>query len=914
MIAISRTGRLLRRLVWASCRRPGLTVGLSLLFALVGVAYTLHALTFKTTTRALLPQNAGYVVRYTEYARDFGELEDIVVVVEAGSFEGARAYATRLTQELRAAPVKFNRIAYRIDPKRFEGRQLLYLSTAELKEIRDKIFDHQEFMESFAGDPSLARLLEGVNTQMAAAFVSNLFDLGLQDKDLPVDTRFLRLLLDQVSSRLQRPAPYRSPWGTLFSFGEDPPADAGYFLSEDKSLLFILVETPESRKGSFVGDQEAIEIIRGAVARLRGAFPNVQAGVTGAPALSNDEMSAAFHDSEVATVLAFALTLLVMTLAFVRVGKPLLMLGVLAVTLAWSVGIVSLTVGHLTLFSVMFISIVVGIGIDYGIYYLFRYEEEIFLGRNLKEALELTAARTGPGMLIGALTAGGTFFVLMLTDFRGIQELGFIAGVSILLAWLGMMTFFPALLVVADRHHGARPRDQKPRAHQLERVHVPVLDRLTSYPKAVLILAAVATALSAWAVSRVGFDYNVLNLQAKGTESVAWEKRILATTGRSGFNGLSSATTLEELRRQQEAFGRLPSVSEVDSVLRVIPEDQAEKIAVVKSFAPLVAPVRIGHSSPVDLNRLKTALADIKRRFDVVAAEAGEKLPAEVRVVRQKTAAVLALLNRMDRDAAEAALNYLQVQLYRDFLNKFYSLQRNLNPTVVTINDVPEELRRKFIGRSGHFLIQIHPKVDIWEKEGATQFVRELRSVDPEVTGPPIITYEATLLMERAYLQGTGYAFVLVAGLSLLMIRRARETLLALLPLVLGLLWTIGLMHVFGIRFNLANIWGLPLIIGTSAEFGLNVMLRYLEGRAHGGPLVARSTVMAVALNGLTTMVGFGSLMIASHQGIFSLGLLLTLGAGCGLLASLVVLPVVLRLMTREAPVPAEVLRKTSAA
>jgi len=594
-------------LVRASCRRPGLTVLLSLLFAGLGVAYTLHALTFKTSMRALLPQNAGYVVRYAEYARDFGELEDIVVVVEAGSFESARAYASRLTQELRASPVKFHRIAYRIDPQRFEGRQLLYLPTEELREIRDKIFDHQEFMESFASDPSLARLLEGVNTQMATAFVSNVFDLGLQDKDLPVDTRFLNVLLDQMSSRLERPTPYRSPWGTLFSFGEDPRADAGYFLSDDKSLLFILVETPESRRGSFVGDEEAIKTIRETVARLRPAFPNVQAGVTGAPALTNDEMSAAFHDSEIATILAFALTLLVMTLAFRRVAKPLLILAALAVTLGWSMGIVTLTVGHLTLFSVMFISIVIGIGTDYGIYYLFRYEEEIFLGKSLQEALERTAARTGPGMLIGALTAAATFFVLTLTAFRGIQELGFIAGISILLAWLGMMTFFPALLVFVDRHHAARPRDQRERAHQLERIHVPALDRLTTYPRTVLIAAGAVTAFSVWAVPHVGFDYNVLNLQAKGTESVAWEKRILATTGRSGFNGLSSAATLEELRRKQEAFERLPSVSEVDSVLRVIPDDQEQKISFIKSFAPLVAPVRIGHSSPIDLDRLWTA-------------------------------------------------------------------------------------------------------------------------------------------------------------------------------------------------------------------------------------------------------------------------------------------------------------------
>ncbi|MGH7385962.1 MAG: MMPL family transporter, partial [Candidatus Rokuibacteriota bacterium] len=700
-------------------------MAISLLLAAASIAYTMHALTFKTSTRSLLPQDAGYVVRYGEYAKEFGELEDIVVVVEAGSFEGARAYAVRLSEELKRSEVQFHRIAYRIDPQRFEGRQLLYLSTAELREIRDKIFDHQEFMESFAGDPSLARLLEGVNTQMAAAFVSNLFDIGLQDKDLPVDTRFLRVLLDQMASRLERPAPYRSPWGTLFSFGEDPPDDAGYFLSEDKSLLFILVETPPSQKGSFMGDQAAIEAIRGAVATLRPAFPNVQAGVTGAPALSNDEMTAAFHDSSISDVLAFALTLLVMTLAFVRVGKPLLMLGVLAVTLAWSMGVVTLTVGHLTLFSVMFISIVVGIGIDYGIYYLFRYEEEIFLGRSLREALELTAARTGPGMLIGALTASGTFFVLMLTDFRGIQELGFIAGVAILIAWVGMITLFPAVLMFVDRHHADRPRQRQPRAHQLERIRVPILDRLVMYPRTVLIGAGLLTAFSVWAVPRVGFDYNVLNLQAKGTESVAWERRILDSTGRSGFNALSSASSLEELRAKQSAFEKLPSVSDADSVLRVIPDDQTAKVALIKSFAPLVSPIRVGRSSPVDLDRLKKALADIKRRFDVVAVEAGAKLPAEVRVVRQKTMAVMRLLQRSNRDSAEAALNYLQAQLYRDFVNKFYSLQRNLSPTTVTIKDVPDEIRRKFIGENGRFLIQVHPKVDIWEKAGAAAFVRD---------------------------------------------------------------------------------------------------------------------------------------------------------------------------------------------
>src|SRR4030095_16233683 len=222
------------------------------------------------------------------------------------------------------------------------------------------------------------------------------------------------------------------------------------------------------------------------------------------------------------------------------------------------------------------------------------------------------------------------------------------------------------------------------------------------------------------------------------------------------------------------------------------------------SFAPLVAPVKIGRSSPVDLEHLTRVVRDLKRRFDVAAAEGGAKLPPEIRKLRDMSGALIARLEKIDREVAEPALTHLQAQLYRDFVDKFYSLQRNLQPKPITLADVPDELRRKFIGASGHFLLQIHPKVDIWEREGAEQFVRELRTVDPDVTGSPVITFEAIRLMERAYLQGTVYAFVLVGALSFAMLRRLRETLIALLPLGLGLVWTVGLMWLFDLQFNLA--------------------------------------------------------------------------------------------------------------
>ncbi len=901
-----RVGRLLRRLVRLSCRRPWLTLLVGVLLAAVSVVYALTTLTFATSTRALLPKNEPYIQRYVEYDREFGELDDLAIVVEAPSLPEATLYAGRLVRELKEGRVPLARVAYRIDPKQFEERALLYLSLDRLTEIRERIFDYQEFVESFAARPTLDQLVDGVATQIANAFLGGFLDLGLSEQSKgSLDLRFVRDLVAQVSTRLDRPAPYQSPWGALFSVGGDS-AGAGYFLSDDQRLLFILAE-PESEAGSFTGNRRAIEGVRATVARLKGEFPDVNVGVTGKPALSNDEMTAAFDDSERGTYLAFGLTLGLLLIAFLRVGKPLIVLAILTLSLCWSIGVATLVIGHLSLFSVVFISIVIGIGIDYGVYLLFRYEEELFLGRNLREALEITAARTGPGVLLSAVTAAATFYVLCLTDFRGVQELGFISGTAILLSWLVMMTVFPATIVLVDRRHANRPRGSVPRAIALESIHVPLVDRITGHPRTVLAVAAVLTAASLLALGWVQFDYNLLNLQAKGTESVEWEKKILATSGRSGFAALSTAETLEQLRRKQEAFRKLPTVSEVDSALLLIPDQQAEKRKVIADFAPIVGPVRVSRPLRLDLERLVTSFETLQRRFDVASREApAGDAKRDLTRVTQDIGRLVAKLRRSDAETAAAALTLLQRQVYRDFVTSFQHLQSNLNPRTVGLTDVPPEIKRKFISDGGRFLLQIHPAVNIWDRDGAARFVADLRRVDPEVTGTPIITHEAILLMERAYKQGTLYAIILVSGLTFLMLRRVKETLLALLPLSLGLVWTIGLMYVFDLKFNLGNVFGLPLIIGAAAEYGLVIVVRFMEGRQHGGALVARSTIMGVLVSGLTTITGFGTLMMAHHQGIYGLGLLLTLGSVTSLIAALIVLPVLLRTLGGGARPPSE--------
>jgi hypothetical protein len=460
----------------------------------------------------------------------------------------------------------------------------------------------------------------------------------------------------------------------------------------------------------------------------------------------------------------------------------------------------------------------------------------------------------------------------------------------------------PRLAPIAGGSGALRPFDSPPGERQ--RREVPALEWLARYPKTIVTAAVVVTGASLWAVPRVGFDYNVLSLQADGTESVVWERKAAAASGRSVFAALSTVTSLADLEVRRAAFQRLPSVSDVQSVLSVLPDRQAEKLAVLDRLGDVADSIRPGAPRPLDVPALVTALETLKRRMAVASAHyGGAGPPEEILAIAQATSTLLGRLRADERGKAAVALADYQTRLADDFAQQWRRLQRAARPAPLAPPDLPEELRRKFIGKSGHLLLQVYSRLDLEDRPSQARFVEELRTVDPEVTGQPVVAYESMRLIERAFGLGLVYAFVLVAGIAALMIRRVRETVLAMVPLILGALWTLALMPLAGITFNLVNIWALPLIIGSAAEYGVNIVLRSLELPAHGGgPRLARSTVMGVVFNGLTTMAGFGSLLVAHHRGVWSLGLLLVIGSAMTLTASLVVLPTLVRLGSARVP------------
>ena len=211
MPAAGLIGGPLRALVRIACARPVATVLVAVALAIASVVYSLQYLSFSTSMRALLPPGRPYVERYTQYEREFGDLDSIAIVVEAPSLPEATLYANRLVRQLRAENVPLKRIAYRIDPKQFEGRGLLYLSKERLTNIRDAIFDYQEFMEAFAAHPTLDQLADGMATQIATAFMTNFIDLGLSEGKGAADLTFVQDLVALIGSRLDRPVRTNPP-------------------------------------------------------------------------------------------------------------------------------------------------------------------------------------------------------------------------------------------------------------------------------------------------------------------------------------------------------------------------------------------------------------------------------------------------------------------------------------------------------------------------------------------------------------------------------------------------------------------------------------------------------------------------------------------------------------------------------
>ncbi len=897
-----------------SSHHPAVVLLGGLLLAAISILYTSSHLEFRSRREDLISPGARYHRIYQSFGDEFRDLDNVVVVVKGLSLAQSKAFANCLASVLRRDREHVREVFHRLDPSYFEDKALLYLSLEDLRSIEERLREHRDFLVRFSQEPGLNSLVDGIEAEIRKATVSHLVSslLGLGEEapsKAPVDLGLITSIVTQMAARLVASTPYRSPWASLIAKDEGRFSEGGYLVSEDGKLLYINVTRADDPPS------EPIEAIRQHIRALLPDYAGVEAGVTGTPALAYDEKLVTARDIAVASVLGFLANAIVVIVAFRGLLKPGLILATLVIAGCWSFGATTLIIGHLNLLSAVFISILIGIGINPPIHFLARYEEARAQGHGVTGSIELTVVRTGEGVTAATAIMVVAFLAPFFTDFLGIKELGIVSAMALVLCLLAAVTIFPALLALSDRTlrwwqraaERRRRRGQEKRRRPRPKESQGWLDRAVSWAysnPATLLLASLGLSFYflPWCFA-VRFNSSVLDLQAREVEAVKYQSEILKSEGAATWFAVSLASGREEVIRKAKLFSELPTVKKVTSILDLVPGDQPEKIALLKTFPPLLRGIE-PRSKPtsIDVGRLRGALERIDRRLGAAegAWKPGAKPPEpEIRACRDAIATFLDRLLLLEPAAAAALLEEFQRELVGDFVEKIDFLKRSLDPSPITEEDLPEALRKRFVGLTGKYLLRVYAKENIWKAKALKSFVADVSRVDRDVTGGPVHTYFISEAMKKGYQQAAIFAFAGILLLAVLDLRSWRLALIALVPLFAGSLWTLEQMGLANLPFNLANLYGIPLIIGMAIDNGINLIYRYREERE--GRLLLRTAVgKSVLLCSLTTITGFGALIPAKHQGVASLGLILTLGVTNILLASLVIVPALLVIWDRR--------------
>jgi hopanoid biosynthesis associated RND transporter like protein HpnN len=894
---------LLLPLLRAQIAYPKLFLIGALILVVACLSFTLLKLQIHTSHKVLIAQD-NHLMQLLDKAEQFSELDSFVVVIENRDTPTTIAFADLLAQRLKADTEHYDQVFAGVDISDFRRWALLYLSTNDLSSLLSKMNEHAVTIERIANSPGLVTLFEELNSQIATEMVGELFtgflDEGPSKEKMPQDLTFLIQLLDGMKRGIEGSGSFTSPWGSLFDDkgGGIQPED-GYNWTDDKKYLVISVAAKLHGDGVATAG-ESLHALRQTIAELKGRFPGINVGVTGQKALDEDETEVAFRGMSWATLLSLFGLASLLILFWRGLRRPLIELFELIVAVSLTFGLTTAVIGHLNLLSVAFAPMILGLGIDYGIHWFSRYmEEQGAAGASRKEALTVTMAKVGPTVLLAGVCAALSFFPLMLAGFKGLAELGLICAMGMCATTLTTLGLLPALILLFDR--------QKVAPHAVEAPSRTLLPfpKPTKRLSLVLVgIAGTAFLISLFGATKVRFDLNTLHLQSKTAESVIWEKKLIENSSRASIHGVLFAHSLSEVERKSQAVERLPTVAGVQSILDLTPSDQAQKLVLLQRLKPVVSNLpSLGiPGGPVDIERLDRALGRIG--FKMGDSEAA-RLGADRQLVMQmkKTSELIDNIRRQirQRDRVEVltALKTFEGELITDLNNKLDLLKTGANARAMTFEDIPKPLVDRFVGPDNLFLIRVLPAHYIWDPDALAAFVRDLRSVDPDATGDPVTLSIFTRAFRDACIWAAIYSVIFIFVFLVATLRSLILTFAALVPLVLGTVWTFGLMQVFGIQLNLANTIFLPLILGAAVEYGIVITRRWRQD--HGdvsSVILPSSTAKGVIMAGLTTTVGFGSLVISEHQGIKSLGLLATIGSLSVLAAAIIFLPSLLHLST----------------
>lgn len=886
--------------------------------AIGGVAFC-TSLEYRTQRSDLMSPDKDYQRRWQRYVSEFGEDDDMVVVVEGGTRERRRAAIERLAGVIGRQPHLFERLFWKVDLANLRSRALLFMPADQLAAIDDNLHRMGPLLSGPLG--SLAWKSLNLTTLLRQARIrAGQFDPSVALSE--ADTQFLTQLHGVVGAAvaaLQDPAAYRNPWSSLMpeNRGSAAMLDEPQYLEAGDGAIALLLVRPVKEAGSFTPALASVQALRSTIAAGRTEFADCQFGLTGLPVLETDEMEASQSDTNRAGWLALGGVAALYLVVYRGLRRPLLTVLSLVTGTLWAMGWLTLTVGHLNILSSCFAVMLIGIG-DYGVLWIAHYEVERRAGRSVAEANRSSAVTIGPSIVTAAFTTAFAFFAAMLADFQAVAELGWIAGCGVLFCALATLIVMPSMLVVSDRR-GALASAFQVVTSAGDRLASPIRPRQPAWlpglmrrPQWVLAASVGIAVVAGVFASRVRYDHNLLHMQSSDLESVRWEHRLLDQSAGSSWCALSHVATPAEARALQVRYEQLPEVSRVVSAAMLIPPDQDRKLPLVRTI----------HDRLTGLPELKAAMnptpcspADLRKEIVFLMGALAPQAPVSPQPILEQLLRCLAQLRDQMTAGSDAAmharLNDFGQRLTRDLLSDLHKLRDVSHPTAIGLGDLPQALHDRWIGRDGRWLVQAYARDGLWDIEPLEQFVRAARTVDPEATGKPFGTLEGLRAMQHGFAWAGVYALTVIVAVLAFDFRTVRHTLLALAPLAMGAILTLGIMGLCGVALNPANMIALPLIVGVGVDNGVHVLHDFLTGgKRHA---LARTTGVGIAVSALTTVLGFGTLMVGSHRGLVSLGLVLAIGVTACMAAALVMLPAALQLLgATAARTPHDMYRKAA--
>jgi uncharacterized protein len=836
-------------------RRAWWVIAFALVLAAVSTDYAARHFAIKTDVTDLFPRDLPWTQRAFEYQRSFPQ-PDILVVVDAPTPELVEAATSRLVQALTARRDVIRAVQQPQSGEFFERNGLLYLPTGEVARLTDGLLNADPLLQKLAADPSLRGSLGALSLGL----------MGVQYGQIKLDdlTRPMTMAADTASEALAgQPASFS--WRVLASGKPAEPQELRRFIEVEPVLDFSALEPGRRATDAIAQTARDLDLAGSYQARVR---------LTGIVPINDDGFSTLKQNAALNAAVSVLAVLVILWLALHSLRIIFAVAVSLIVGLALSAAAGLLLVGALNLISVAFFVLFIGLGVDFGLQFCVRYRAERHDYGDLRAGLRSAARKAGVPLALAAAATAVGFASFVPTSYRGLAELGEIAGCGMILAFLTSITFLPALLMVLNPPNEPHPMGfaaLAPVDRFIQRFRIPVI--VTT-----LLLVVLASPLLLY----LPFDFNPLHLRNPEVESVATFLE-LRKDPQTGANAIEIvAPNLGAADATANRLASVPQVAQADTLSRLVPADQDKKLPLIQDAAEALKtslnPTELSQP-PTDQQNVEalTSTADSLSasagNADGPGAEAARRLSGLLRQLAKSKPAL--------REAVETAV----VAPLRISLDQ---LRQELDPERVTADTIPADLKRDWVTPDGRARVQVLPKGDPDDTKVLRNFVSAVLAIEPNATGPAVLLFEAGNTVVRAFIEAGIFALAAIALLLWITLRRIADVLLTLVPLLVAVVVTLELSVALDLPLNFADIIALPLLLGVGVAFKIYYIMAWRSGKT---ALVQSTLTRAVIFSAMTQATAFGSLWLSSDPGTSSMGKLMALSLLCTMAAAVLFQP-----------------------